>query len=191
MQRTAYREYAPRSRAHDMRHDATKHLGKTWPEGEAITYCRACLTDCKTRYRAIVHVKTSNKCLASPRHWAPAPSRGGCMLDSKEKWVRGMRQGMTTDKCITTMIGPKLPTIKEMRYGEPMQFIKVKREWQDAYACPDPDKLLYKNCTKEEADECMTRKKQKEKIHGEIYRGLAHCEIYLHLFSGRRRQHDF
>ena len=24
-----------------------------------------------------------------------------------------------------------------------------------------------------------------------IYRGMAQCEVYLHLFSGRRRQHDF
>ena len=32
--------------------------------------------------------------------------------------------------------------------------------------------------------------KKKERPEWKIYRGLAHCEVYLHLFSGRRRQHD-
>jgi hypothetical protein len=57
------------SRRHEIRHDATKFLGKTWPEdAQEITHCRACLTDCKTRYRAIVHLKRSNKCLEALRH---------------------------------------------------------------------------------------------------------------------------
>ena len=103
------------SRRHHIRHDATKFLGKTWPEdAHPITHCRACLTDCRTRYRAIVHLKRSNKCLEACRHWLPASSKGGYMLDTKEKWVRGVRQSMTTEKCMTKICGPKLPTIKEM-----------------------------------------------------------------------------
>lgn len=113
------------------------------------------------------------------------------MLDSNEKWVRSSRQCMTTEKCKTKICGPRLPRIKEMRTEEPVQSINAEGQWQDAYPCPDPEKLPNRNCTKEEADQCMTRKKKTEKPQWTIYKGLAHCKIYLHLFSGRRRQHDF
>ena len=152
------------SRRHEIRHDATKFLGKTWPEdAQAITHCRACLTDCKTMYRAIVHLKRSNKRLEALRHWVQVSSRGGYMLDTKEKWVRGIRQSMTTEKCMTKICGPKLPTIKEMGCPNPTQLLNVEGNWQNTFPCTDQEKLPYRSCTKEEADEHMTKKQTKRK----------------------------
>ena len=113
-----------------------------------------------------MHLKRSNKCLEALRHWVPASSRGGYMLDTKEKWVRGTRQSMTTEKCMTKICGPKLPTIKEMGCPNPTQLLNVDGNWQNTFPCTDQAKLPYKSCTNEEAEEHIKKQAKNKKQTG-------------------------
>ena len=93
------------------------------------------------------------------------------MLDTKEKWVRGVRQSMTTEKCMTKICGPKLPTIKEMGCANPTQLINVEGNWQNAFPSNNPETLPHERRTKEEADEHIAKKKPKRNAGMENIQG--------------------